>query len=200
MIILYGGKTNRGGRCIVALEECGVAYELRDLELQAGEHKKPEFLKLNPNGAVPTLVDGSTVVWESMAINLYLAEKYGNGLLPSAMEERAHVYQWTTWAVATLEPQLVTVFMNRVMLPEAERNAAAADAAARRAGELLQILDHALEGKSHVAAGRFTIADVNVGHVVAWARLLGIDLAALANVQRWFGLLAARPSFQKLRS
>ena len=200
MITLYGGKMNRGGRCSLALEECGVAYELRDLKLQAGEQKTPEFLKLNPNGAVPPLVDGSTVVWESMAINLYLAEKYGQGLLPTAMEERAHTYQWTVWAVATLEPYLVTLFMNRVLLPEAERNAAAAEAAAKRAGELLQTLDHALEGKSCLVGGRFTIADVNTGHVVAWAGRLGIDLSALANVQRWFGLLAARPSFQKLLS
>ena len=138
MIKLYGGKMNRGGRCILALEECGLQYELCDVNLQKGEHKNAEYLALNPNGTVPTLVDGNTVIWESIAINLYLTEKYGKGLMPSAFDERGHVYQWSLWAIATLEPHLVAVFFNRMMLPEAERNAAAAEAGAARAAEYLR--------------------------------------------------------------
>jgi glutathione S-transferase len=200
MIKLYGGKMNRGGRCVLALEECGLEYDLCDLDLQKGEHKKPDYLALNPNGTVPTLVDGDTVVWESIAINLYLAEKYGKGLMPSAPDERAHVYQWSIWAIATLEPHLAAVFLNRVRLPEKERNAAAADAAAAKAAEYLQILDEALKGKQYLVGNGFTIADVNVGHMAAWANMIGVDLARTPNVLRWFASITARPAFARLMS
>jgi len=145
-------------------------------------------------------VDGDTVVWESIAINLYLAEKYGKGLMPSAPDERGHVYQWSVWAVATLEPHLVAVFANRVMLPEKDRNPAAAQAGAAKVAEYLAVLDHELEGKQHLVGGRFTIADVNVGHMAAWANMIGIDLSRTPNVQRWFGSITSRPSFAKLMS
>jgi glutathione S-transferase len=191
---------NRGGRCILALEECGQKYEVHDISLEKGDNKKPDYLKLNPNGTVPTLVDGDTVVWESMAINLYLAEKYGKDLMPTRVEERAQVYKWTVWAIATLEPPLVTVFLNRVRLPEAERDAAAAHAAAEKSGELLKILNHDLEGKKFLVAERYTIADLNVGHCVAWANMLGLDMSAMPNVQKWMGTLVQRPAFQKLMS
>jgi glutathione S-transferase len=201
MIELYGGKTNRGGRCILALEECGLKYELRDISLANGENKKPDFLKLNPNGSVPVLVDGETVVWESMAINLYLAEKYGkNGLWPAKVDDRAQVYKWTVWGIATLEPELVTVFLNRVMLPEAQRDADAASTAAKKASELLEILDHELEGKKYLVGNCLTIADLNVGHVVAWGTMLGIDMSATPNVLAWFGTIRQRPGFAKLTS
>jgi glutathione S-transferase len=201
VIKLYGGKANRGGRCIIALEECGLEYELHDINLDKGEHKKPDFLGLNPNAAVPVLVDGTTVLWESMAINLYLAEKYGkNGLWPARLEDRAHVYKWTLWGIAALEPQLVTVFLNRVLLPEAERNPATADAAAAKAVDLLKTLDHELEGKKFLVGDCFTVADLNVGHVVAWAGILAIDMSATPNVRRWLGALHQRPSVQKLIS
>ena len=200
MIELYGGKMNRGGRCVLALEECGLKYELLDISLEKGEHKKPDFLKLNPNGSVPTLVDGDTVVWESMAINLYLAEKYGKDLMPTRVEERGQVYKWSVWAIATLEPPLVAVFSNRVRLPEPERNPAAADAGEQRAIELLHILDHELEGRQFLVGERFTIADLNVGHCVAWANLLAIDMSAMPNVRKWLAAVTARPGFQKLAS
>jgi len=189
---------NRGGRSVLALEECGVTYELRDLNLQNQEHKKPDYLKLNPSGTVPTLVDGDTVVWESMAINLYLAEKYGKDLMPSSPAERALVYQWSLWAITALEPRLVTVFANRVMLPEAERNEKAAAAAATEAAQQLQVLDHGLEGRAYLCGEDFTIVDVNVGHVVAWANLMGIDMSGVPEVRRWFESVGSRPSFRKL--
>jgi glutathione S-transferase len=198
MIKLYGGKMNRGGRCMLALEECGLAYEVCDLDLQKGEQKSAEFLALNPNGTVPTLVDGKTVVWESIAINLYLAEKYGKGLMPTSPEDRGHVYQWSVWAIATLEPHLAAVFRNRFMLPENERDEAAAQAGAIKAAEYMDILDGSLKGKEHLVGNHFTIADLNVAHMVAWANMIGVDLSSRPNILRWFGAIAARPAFAKL--
>jgi glutathione S-transferase len=117
-----------------------------------------------------------------------------------ALEDRAHVYKWTLWGIATLEPQLVTVFLNRVMLPEAQRDPQAADAAAAKAVELLKILDHELEGKKFLVGSNLTIADLNVGHVVAWGTMLGIDMSAMSHVLNWFGGIGQRPGFKKLTS
>ena len=104
------------------------------------------------------------------------------------------------WALATLEPHLATIFQNRVMLPEAQRDAAAADASAKQAAEIAKVLDAGLEGREFLVDGGYSIADVNVGHEIAWANLVGIDMSGLGNVQRWFGALAARPAFRKLLS
>jgi glutathione S-transferase len=189
---------NRGGRSMLALEECGVAYELKDISLENGEHKKPEYLKLNPNGTVPTLVDGDTIVWESMAINAYLADKYGKGLMPATAAERAHALQWSFWGITAVEPALSTLFEQRISLPEAERDTNVAAEAEAKAKAGFAILDHALEGRKYLVGDSFTLADLNVGHLVAWAALVGVDLSQLAQVSRWFGELSARPSFAKM--
>jgi glutathione S-transferase len=86
------------------------------------------------------------------------------------------------------------------MLPEAERNAKAADAAAAKAADLLKVLDHELEGRNYLVGNALTIADLNVGHVVAWGTMLGIDVSKTPNVLKWFGTLRERPGFQKLMS
>jgi glutathione S-transferase len=189
---------NRGGRSILALEECGVDYELKDISLENNEHKAPDYLKLNPNGTVPTLVDGNTVVWESMAINAYLADKYGKGLMPGTPEGRAHALQWSFWGITVVEPSLSTLFQQRIGLPEAERDAAVAAEAEATAKAGFAVLDHELEGKKYLLGDSFTLADINVGHLAAWAALVGVDLSGLAQVSRWFDGLRARPSFAKL--
>ena len=198
MITLYGSAQNRGSRCILALEECGLEYEVKPLDLQAGESKTPEYLRLNPNGRVPCLDDDGFVVWESMAINLYLAEKYGNGLLPEDPRGRALVAQWSFWAMTQLEQSLVTLFQHRVLLPEEERKPELADDAEKEAKKLLDILDHALEGRSYLLGEDLTIADINVSNVVSWARMLGVSNEGKPNVERWLEGLRARPSYQKL--
>jgi glutathione S-transferase len=92
------------------------------------------------------------------------------------------------------------VFLNRVALPEAERNAKAADAAASKAVELLKILNHELENRKFLVGNALTIADLNVGHVVAWGTMLGIDVSCAPNVLQWFGRVRERPGFRTLMS
>src|SRR5579863_1825837 len=113
MIKLYGTSMSRAGRCLWALEEVGAKYERIPVGFADGGTRKPDYMKINPNGHVPSLDDNGTIIWESMAINLYLAEKYGkNGLWPAKVEDHARAYQWSFWAMTEVEPHLIAVMMN----------------------------------------------------------------------------------------
>src|ERR1700732_3119844 len=122
MIKLYGTSMSRAARSLWTLEEVGVKYEHVPVGF-TGELRKPEYLKINPNGHMPALDDNGTLLWESMAINLYLAEKYGKApLWPSTPEGRAGAYQWSFWSMTEAEPLLVTVLANRLILPPEQRD------------------------------------------------------------------------------
>ena len=117
MITLYGVPRSRAMRALWMLEELGVPYENVTTSF-IGETRTPEFLKLNPNGHIPVLRDGDLVVWESLAINLYLAMKYGKGgLWPASQADQGRAIQWSLWAMTTVESPLMLVLMNRAFLP-----------------------------------------------------------------------------------
>ena len=104
MIRIYGTPMTRAIRPLWLLEELGVPYELVKTDFAGGATRTSEFLKINPNGHVPALVDGDLVLFESMAINLYLAEKYGKGTLwPGSEHDRARTVQWSFWAITECE-------------------------------------------------------------------------------------------------
>src|SRR5271156_6786450 len=125
MAKLYGTSRSRSARSLWALEELGVNYE--HLPLTTADTKSADHLKRNPNGHVPVLEDDGVVVWESMAINLYLADKYGkNSLWPSDPAGRAEAYKWSVWAMTEVEPHLVTLLRNRVMNAPENRDEKAA--------------------------------------------------------------------------
>src|ERR1700678_2758008 len=141
MTKLHGTSRSRSARSLWALEELGVPYE--HLPMPTTDAKSPAHLKLNPNGHVPVLEDDGPVVWESMAINLYLAEKYGkNSLWPSDPAARADIYKWSFFAMTEVEPQLLNILRHRVLLPVEQRDEKAAQAAV----EALKAPLNALEG------------------------------------------------------
>src|SRR5271154_2725991 len=110
MITLYGSSRSRAGRSLWALEEVGVKFE----HVLVDETRKPEYLKINPNGHVPALDDNGTILWESMAINLYIAEKYGKApLWPSSVEDHGACYQWSFWGMTEVETPLLDIFVNQ---------------------------------------------------------------------------------------
>jgi glutathione S-transferase len=122
MIRLYGTAISRANRCLWALEELGLAYEHVPTRFNE-ESKTREYLHINPNGRVPTLVDGDEVLWESIAINLYLADKYGAvPFWPRSPEERGKVYQWSLWAVNEIEPRASTLMAHRMWNPPEQRD------------------------------------------------------------------------------
>jgi glutathione S-transferase len=198
MIKLYGVPRSRAMRPLWMLEELGVPYENVKVSF-LGDSRKPEFLRLNPNGHIPVLQDGDFVLWESMAINLYLARKYDKGLWPRTPEDEGRAYQWSVWAMTELEEPVLTVLLNRMFLPEAQRDAKKADDAAERFKTPLGVLERGLAGKPHLLGGPFTVADLNVASVISWAPLAGLDLGAAPNAQGWLGRCTGRPAFARVQ-
>lgn len=196
MIKLYGTAMSRASRCLWMLEEAGVPFENVPTSF-AGDAQTPEFKKINPNGRVPALDDDGLILWESMAINLYLAERYAKDLAPRNAAERAHVLKWTLWGVTEIEPGLIDAFVHRTMLPAAQRNAAVADAGAAKLARPLAVLDETLEGHSWLVDERFTVADLNVASVLFIAPMAHVDLAPYPNVQRWLSACLDRPAAKK---
>ena len=198
MTKLHGTSRSRSARSLWALEELGVPYE--HLPMPTTEAKSAAHLKLNPNGHVPVLEDDGAVVWESMAINLYLAEKYGkNSLWPSDPAGRAEAYKWSFFAMTEVEPQLVTLLVNRVMAPPEQRNEKAALAAVEALKAPLNALEETLKGKEYLLGKNFTIADLNVAAVMSWIPMMKLDISSTPNVQAWLQRCLGREANKKVR-
>jgi glutathione S-transferase len=198
MTKLHGTSRSRSARSLWALEELGVPYE--HLPMPTTEAKSAAHLKLNPNGHVPVLEDDGAVVWESMAINLYLAEKYGkNSLWPSDPAARADIYKWSFFAMTEVEPQLVTLLVNRVMAPPEQRNEKAAMAAVEALKAPLNALEETLKGKEYLLGKNFTIADLNVAAVMSWIPMMKLDISSTPNVQAWLQRCLGREANKKVR-
>ena len=198
MTKLHGTSRSRSARSLWALEELGVPYE--HLPMPTTEAKSAAHLKLNPNGHVPVLEDDGAVVWESMAINLYLAEKYGkNSLWPSDPAARADIYKWSFFAMTEVEPQLVTLLVNRVMAPPEQRNEKAAAAAVEALKAPLNALEETLKGREYLLGKNFTIADLNVAAVMSWIPMMKLDISSTPNVQAWLQRCLGREANKKVR-
>jgi glutathione S-transferase len=199
MIQIYGSARSSAGRCYLVLEEIGVPYETKTLDMfEKKEHKQSPFLKLNPNGKVPCLVDGDFVIWESIAINSYLAEKYKPELLGSGAQEKGLVQQWSIWAMTELQPPLVEILIQMMFVPEPKRDMNLVAKAKEKIPAMLKVLDQALAGgKRYLVSDKFTLADLNVGSVINLAQGLQIPTDEFTAIKPWFQALKDRPSFQK---
>ncbi|MBY0279878.1 glutathione S-transferase family protein [Candidatus Binatia bacterium] len=200
MIRIYGKPRSRTVRCLWMAEEIGLAYENVKTDFERGEARTPEFLRLNPNGHVPALEDGDVRLFESLAINLYLARRYGGALWPRDVADEGRAFQWSIWAMTELEEPLLTALVNRRFLPEARRDAQRAARAAERAQKPLGVLEGALDGRSWLVGDAFGVADLNVASVLVWAPMADIDLAATPRVAAWLGRCTARPAFARAQA
>lgn len=201
MVRVYGVTASRTLRVLWMLEELGVAYEHVKTNFASGDTRTAEFLKLNPNGHIPVLVDGTTVLWESMAINLYLARRYGAGTLwPGSVEDEGRLFQWSFWSMTEVEPVLLPILMHRRILPAAQRDAAVAASAEAKLAGPLGVLEGALRGRTHLLGDAFTAADLNVSAVLAWTPLAGVDLQRWPQTATWLQRCLDRPAFKKARA
>ncbi len=198
MIKIYGGKIGSAFRCHVLMLEMGLEFETVDVDLRKGEQFNPAYLDLNPNGKIPCIVDGDFVLWESMAINNYLAEKYGSELAGSTPEEKALIDQWSYWSLLEMQNHLYTIAFNRVFLPEDERDELVIEKAMEELAKPFAILEAHLDGKEYMLGGKFTLADINVGSVVLIADMARHDYSPYKNVTGWIEKLNARTSFEQL--
>jgi glutathione S-transferase len=195
---LYYARMTRATRPRWMLEEIGEPYEIVRLDLSKGEHKKPEYLKIHPHGAVPALVDGDLALFESAAICAYLADKFAaKGFAPAiGTPERGLYYQWLVYSMATMEPPVLKVFLNTRMLPEAERSPAAVEEGKTQWARVARTLDTALAGKQFIVGDRLTAADVMVASIAGWARVLGL-VDGFPVLQQYLARMAERPAFRR---
>jgi GSH-dependent disulfide-bond oxidoreductase len=192
-ITLFTAPTPDGYKISIALEELGLAYEVRTLDLAKGEQKQADFLKLNPNGKVPCLIDDGFAVMESGAILVWLAEKSGQ-LLPADLRARSEALQWLMLQVGGLGPMMGQANLFGHYWPEK-----LPAVQARYLGEvqrLFAILDARLAGRDYLA-GDYSIADIAHFCWVRTAGWTGVDIAPFPHLSAWIERIAARPAVQR---
>jgi len=204
MLTLHTWTTPNGRKIPIMLEELGIPYTIKTVNIGEGEQFKPEFLAISPNNKIPAIVDtdaaGKTVsVFESGAILTYLAEKTGR-LLPASGAERYKVLEWLHWQIGGLGPMLGQVGFFE--LRSKEKSELASKHFLDEADRLLGVLDRQLARHTYVAGEEYSIADIAVYPWVAatvekMQSVLGEQLAAKHNLQRWMAMMAARPAVQR---
>jgi glutathione S-transferase len=198
MIQLYGNTRSRAMRCLWMLEEVGQPYELIEKSTRPDDLQSAEYLRLNPNARIPTLVDGDAVVWESMAVNLYLAQKY-QGPMHCDATVLGLAAQWSFWAMLEAEALLLGVLEHRVMLPEFARDASKVERDELLLRKPLTTLDAALRERRHLAGEDFTVADLNVASILAWGKMARLNFAAHPALATWLDGCLARPAYSRVR-
>ena len=199
MLQLYGNPRSRAIRCLWMLEEVGRPYQLIEKTTRADDLQTAEYLRLNPNARIPTLVDGDLVLWESMAINLHLAQKYDGPMHCTSPEVLGIAAQWSFWAMLEIEHLLLHLLEHRALLAEFSRDASAVERNELLLKKPLGVLNDALAGRSYLAGDSFTVADLNVAGILIWAKMARLDLSAYPELTRWLNACLARPAYMRLR-
>lgn len=197
MYILYHFPYSQHARRVVSLmEEAGLPYELRHIDMAKGAHRSAEYLAINPNHQVPTLVDGEIKIHESNAMLRYLCVKHGlDAWYPQELPLRAKVEQWLDWNQCRLFPTVVDIVLNSVFLASAG-DKAAVERGQSRLPELWSILDAGLAGTQFLAGSRATIADLSVASSVFQLTFASITPTG-THIVPWFKRVGALQGFQK---
>lgn len=193
MIELYTAATPNGYKVSIALEELGLPYEVHALSFDRQEQKTPEFLRINPNGRIPAIVDDGFAVFESGAILIYLAEKTGR-LLPSNPRGRSLAIQWLMFQMGGVGPMQGQANVFYRYFPEKLQGAI--ERYQHETRRLYEVLDRRL-GEAEYLAGDYGIADIAT---YPWVRVhdwAGVAVDGLDHLQRWMAALAARPAVQR---
>jgi len=178
-------------------EELEVPYDRVDLGGPFGGNREPEYLRLNPNGRVPTISDGGFVLWESNAIVRYLAAKYGLGTLcPEDLAERADADRWMDWQMGTLWANFRPAFIGLVRTPPEKRNRAHIAKAISKTAETLTVLDAHLVGRDYVTGLSLTMADIPLGATAYRWFSLDIERPPMPNLEAWYERLCARAPYR----
>ena len=198
MIKLYGPARSRTFRCLWTLEELGLPYENVPVDLRAGEHRTPEFLKLNPLARVPVLQDDTVTLFESAAICTYLAEKHPEKkLIPKpGTKERAYYYQWVSYVTTELEQGLWTMGKHKFALPKEKRVPDMIAVGAWEFSKISKVLENAVQSKQYLVGDTFTVADLLAAHTLLWAK--GFEVPITAPLEKYLADLQKRPAFQKV--
>nr|BFD64459.1 glutathione S-transferase family protein [Bdellovibrio sp. HM001] len=200
MIKIYGSPLSSAGRCYWMLEELGLPYEQVPLNMREKQHKSEEYLKINPNGKVPAIIDGEYVLWESMAITNYLAKKHNSPMAAQNAKEEGQMLQWSFWALVDLQKPAVDWLIQAMFVPAEHRNQNIISDAQNILPRYLQVLEKGLSGKTYLVGNRFTVADINVASVIGILHALKFDLSSYPNIIKWSQTCHSRPASQKVQA
>ncbi|MEL0003309.1 MAG: glutathione S-transferase family protein [Rhodospirillales bacterium] len=196
---IYGRVTSSNVMKVLwAADELGLDYERIDAGMTFGVVDTAEYRAMNPNGRVPTLVEGDFVLWESNVIVRYLATKFGMGTLcPSELTNRADLERWMDWQQTTQNPAFTPVFWGLVRTPPEQRDRSAIDAAVKQSIAAMRILDARMEGRKWVGGEELTMADFPVGPNIHRFFNLPFERPDLPNLKRLYDRMCERPAYTK---
>ncbi len=174
MITLYGTPPTRALRALWLLNELDLAHEIIPVDIGAGENRTPEFLALNPAAKLPVLVDGDLVISESAAIQLYLADKYGDrfpggGLIPDTAEDRARMHHWLFFLMTEIEAPLWRIALHSFLYAPEEKSDAEIALAKRDGRRMIAVLEQHMQGRDFIVGEQATVADFNAAFTLDWA-------------------------------
>lgn len=174
MITLYGTPPTRALRAMWLLNELDLAHEIIPVDIGAGENRTPEFLALNPAAKLPVLVDGDLVISESAAIQLYLADKYGDrfpggGLIPDTAEDRARMHHWLFFLMTEIEAPLWRIALHSFLYAPEEKSDAEIALAKRDGRRMIAVLEQHMQGRDFIVGEQVTVADFNAAFTLDWA-------------------------------
>jgi glutathione S-transferase len=179
----------------------GLELEEKKLDFAKGEHKNPEYLALNPNGAVPTLVDGDFVLTESRAIMQYLASKKPeSGLLPRDEAARADVTRWQFWDASHYSPNLAAVAFEKLlkgMMGMGDPDARKVEEALTNFRRFGAVLNKRLDGKNFIVGSALTLADLTLASSMMYSKQCEIPVAEFPHVQAWFSRISELDAWKK---
>jgi glutathione S-transferase len=198
-IQIYGPTASRAARALWIAHELDIPFEHVGMEMK--DLKTPEYLKVNPNGKVPTLVDGDFKLFESMAINLYLAKRFNKGgFWPSSPEDQARCYQWSFWGMTEIEKPLLTILIDMFMTAPDKRKPEAVAEAQKTLPKPFAVLNAALEGHEYLLGSAFTVADLNLASILSWSKPIKYDFKPYPNAGAWLDRCLARPSYKAAKA
>jgi len=190
---IYGIARTRAFRALWVAMELGLDHEHLPIEIGDTGARSSEFLSINPNGRLPVIVDDGFVLFESLAITLYLAKKHACGTLyPGTLQGEARAWQWSLWAVTEVDRGVNIWSLHAVRLPPDERDARKRDEALKVLVAPFRVLDAAVSSQPFLLGGEFTVADLNVAAVIS--RAVDMDLGAVPQLHAWLTRCLGRPA------
>lgn len=190
---LYEFGPTRSIRARWTLQELGVSFDAVTVNLMAGEHRSPQFLKINPAGKLPALVDGEMVLTESVAIVLYLAEKYSDsGFIPNDLNQRAEFFRWLLFTTTELEQPLWRITRHTSVYPADRRLPADIALARDEFAAMGRVLEEHMDGRQFLAGDSVTVGDFVLAYTLDWAKMLNL-LDGLPCLDEYMQRMYARP-------
>ena len=199
MLKIYGPARSRASRSLWMAEEIGLPYEHIDFAGMETDERNEVLTGVNPMAKVPAIEDGDLKLFESMAINLYLAEQYGTELWPDNEPDRARTVQWSVFAMTEIEPPLVQLFLERVIHTDENRDKDNEAKALTALVRPMKVLDIHLEGQDHLLGDKFSTADLNLASIFTLGQVARYDMVEYPNVADWANRCLDRPAYKRVR-